>query len=117
MTTLLQGGNFAAVPELGYEEWRAVVRSLVGRYNPEGVDPNAFGRVQIRSLFGLGADLFERSPTPAALMTIVTSHKNFVDDSVTRRVPMLEMQGMLRRAKNFERTVALGTLNDRFGST
>ncbi len=41
MTTMLQGGDFAAVPELGYEEWRAVVRSTVGRYNPVG-DPNAF---------------------------------------------------------------------------
>jgi hypothetical protein len=39
MTTMLQGGDFAAVPELGYEEWRAVVRSTVGRYNPVG-DPN-----------------------------------------------------------------------------
>jgi hypothetical protein len=28
--------------------------------NPEGIDPNAFaGRVQVRSLFGLGADLFD----------------------------------------------------------
>jgi hypothetical protein len=41
MTTMLQGGDFTAVPELGYEEWRAVVRSIVGRYNPEGTDPNA----------------------------------------------------------------------------
>lgn len=58
MTTMLQGGDFAAVPELGYEEWRAVVRSTVGRYNPVG-DPNAFaGRVRVGSLFGLGADHF-----------------------------------------------------------
>jgi AraC family transcriptional activator of tynA and feaB len=60
MTTMLQDGDFAAVPELGYEEWRAVVRSIAGRWNPEGIDPNAFaGRVQVRSLFGLGADLFD----------------------------------------------------------
>jgi AraC-like DNA-binding protein len=62
MTAMLQGGDFAAVPELGYEEWRAVVRSIVGRYNPEGTDPNAFaGRVQVRSLFGLGADRFDHN--------------------------------------------------------
>ena len=59
MTTMLQDGDFAAAPELGYEEWRAVVRSIAGRWNPEGIDPNAFaGREQVRSLFGLGADLF-----------------------------------------------------------
>jgi hypothetical protein len=57
-----QGGDFAAVPELGYEEWRAVVPSLVGRYNPEGVDPNAFaGRVHVRNLLGLGADRFDHN--------------------------------------------------------
>lgn len=62
MTTMLQGGDFAAVPELGYEEWRAVVRSIVGRYNPEGIDPNAFtGRVQERNLFGFGADRFDHN--------------------------------------------------------
>jgi AraC family transcriptional regulator, positive regulator of tynA and feaB len=57
-----QGGGFAAVPELGYEEWRAVVRSIVGRYNPKGIDPNTFaGRVHVRSLFGLGADRFDHN--------------------------------------------------------
>jgi hypothetical protein len=55
MTTMLQGGDFTAVPELGYEEWRAVVRSIVGRYNPEGTDPNAFysGSVQIVGIITL----------------------------------------------------------------
>ena len=62
MTTMLPGGDFAAVPEFGYEEWRAVVRSIAGRYNPEGSDPNAFaGRVQDRSLFGFGADRFDHN--------------------------------------------------------
>jgi hypothetical protein len=42
MTTMRRGGDFAAVPELGYEEWRAVVRSIVGRYNPESIDINTF---------------------------------------------------------------------------
>ncbi len=62
MTTTLQCGDFAAVAELGYEEWRAVVRSLVGRYNPEGVDPKDFaGRVWDRSIFGLSADGFDHN--------------------------------------------------------
>jgi hypothetical protein len=60
--TMLNGGDFAAVPRLGFEEWRAVVRSIVGRYNPEVIDPNDFaGRVQVRSLFGLGADRFDHN--------------------------------------------------------
>lgn len=62
MTTMLPGGDFAAVPELGYEEWRAVVRSIVGRYSPECIDPSAFaGRVCVRSIFGIGADRFDHN--------------------------------------------------------
>ena len=35
-----------------------MVRSIVGRYNPEGTDPNAFaGKVHVRSLFGLCASM------------------------------------------------------------
>ena len=51
-----ENGDFAAVPELGYEEWRAVVRSIAGRYNPEGIEPGAFaGWVRPRSVCGLTA--------------------------------------------------------------
>jgi AraC-like DNA-binding protein len=62
MTTMPQTGNSTAGPDLEYEEWRAVVRSIAGRYSPEGVDPKAFhGRVQVGGLFGLGADRFDHN--------------------------------------------------------
>ena len=62
MTTMRRGGDFAAVPELGYEESRAVVRSIVGRYNPEGIDLNTFaGKVWIRSPFGFCADHWDHN--------------------------------------------------------
>jgi AraC family transcriptional regulator, positive regulator of tynA and feaB len=62
MTTTRRGGDFAAVPELGYEEWRAVVRSIVGRYNPESIDLNTFaGKVWIRSPFGFCADHWDHN--------------------------------------------------------
>src|SRR5215813_4551434 len=62
MTKTLRGDNCAASPELGYEEWRAVIRSIVGRYSAEDIDPSAFvGRVQVRSLFGLCADLWDHN--------------------------------------------------------
>lgn len=59
-----ENGDFAAVPELGYEEWRAVVRSIAGRYNPEGIEPNAFaGWVRPRSVCGLTAlDIGSNAP-------------------------------------------------------
>jgi AraC family transcriptional regulator, positive regulator of tynA and feaB len=62
MTTTLERDDLAAGPELGYEEWRAVVRSIVGRHEPEGIGLNAFaGRVLIRSPFGLCADLWDHN--------------------------------------------------------
>jgi AraC-like DNA-binding protein len=62
MTTMPQSGDSTAVPELEYEEWRAVVRSIAGRYSPEGVDPKVFhGKVQVGSIFGLGADRFDHN--------------------------------------------------------
>ena len=39
-----------------------MVRSIVGRHNPEGIEPNAFtGRVLIQSLFGFCADLWDHN--------------------------------------------------------
>lgn len=62
MTTMAQNGDSAALPELAYEEWRAVVRSIAGRYSPEGVDPKVFhGSVEVGSIFGLSADRFDHN--------------------------------------------------------
>lgn len=44
---------FNGSPELDYEEWRDVVRRLCCRYNPEGIEPNAFtGSIRPVSIFG-----------------------------------------------------------------
>lgn len=56
MTMMHRTSDFAAVPELDYEEWRAVVRAAAGRHNPEAIDPKAFaGRVRVRSICGFVA--------------------------------------------------------------
>jgi hypothetical protein len=35
-------GDFSSPPELDYEGWRDLLRSLCGRYNPEGINPKTF---------------------------------------------------------------------------
>ena len=35
-------GDFNSPPELDYEGWRDLLRSLCGRYNPEGINPKTF---------------------------------------------------------------------------
>ena len=37
-----RSGDSIGEPELDYETWRVVLRSLSGRYNPEGIEPSVF---------------------------------------------------------------------------
>jgi AraC family transcriptional activator of tynA and feaB len=48
--------NVLSKPELDYEEWRALLRSLCGQYNLEGIEPKDFtGRVCPQIICGLEA--------------------------------------------------------------
>jgi hypothetical protein len=48
--------DFSGLPELGYEEWRVLVRSLCGQYNPEGIEPENFaGWVRPQTICGFEA--------------------------------------------------------------
>jgi AraC family transcriptional activator of tynA and feaB len=47
-------GDFISTPNLDYEAWRDVVRSICGRYTPGGIEPKTFfGRARVRSICGL----------------------------------------------------------------
>jgi AraC family transcriptional regulator, positive regulator of tynA and feaB len=49
-------GDFLSTPNLDYEAWRDAVRSICGRYTPDGIEPKAFsGRVRLRSICGFSA--------------------------------------------------------------
>src|ERR1700726_3158064 len=46
-------GDFLGAPNLDYEAWRDVVRSICGRYAPGGIEPGTFsGRARVRSICG-----------------------------------------------------------------
>jgi AraC family transcriptional regulator, positive regulator of tynA and feaB len=46
-------GDFLSIQNLDYEAWRNAVRSICGRYTPDGVQPKSFfGRVRARSVCG-----------------------------------------------------------------
>ncbi len=48
--------DFSGMPELGYDEWRVLVRSLCGQYNPEGIEPENFsGWVKPKTICGFEA--------------------------------------------------------------
>jgi AraC family transcriptional regulator, positive regulator of tynA and feaB len=49
-------GDFLSTPNLDYEAWRDVVRSICGRYTPDGIEPKTFsGRLRVRSVCGFRA--------------------------------------------------------------
>src|SRR3984893_7102029 len=51
-----RSGDSIGEPELNYETWRVVLRSLSGRYNPEGIEPSVFaGWVRPVSVCGFTA--------------------------------------------------------------
>jgi AraC family transcriptional activator of tynA and feaB len=53
---MLQGDDIPSMPLLGYEAWRDSLRKMCGRYNPEGVQHNAFtGWVRPASVCGFTA--------------------------------------------------------------
>src|ERR1700738_691893 len=53
-TMMLQGHGVPGTSLMGFEAWRASLRTLCGRYSPEGIEPNAFvGWARILSVCGL----------------------------------------------------------------
>jgi AraC family transcriptional regulator, positive regulator of tynA and feaB len=48
--------DFLSIQNLDYEAWRNAVRSICGRYTPDGIEPKSFfGRVRARSVCGFRA--------------------------------------------------------------
>jgi AraC family transcriptional activator of tynA and feaB len=48
--------DFGTGPELDFELWKVTLRTLCGRYNPEGVDPTGFaGSVRPANIWGFAA--------------------------------------------------------------
>jgi len=50
------GGNIPGPPHLDFETWKELIRTIGGRFNPEGIEPKAFtGSVRPISVCGLTA--------------------------------------------------------------
>ena len=54
---MLQSDDSLMPSQLDYDAWREMLRSMCGRYNPEGVEPNAFtGWVRPVSVWNHGTE-------------------------------------------------------------
>jgi hypothetical protein len=95
-------GDFLSTPNLDYETWRDVVRSICGRYTPDGIEPKTFsGRARVRSICGFravelssNADRLERT------------HQDVRADARDHYYAVFQMTGQCRIIQN-ERIVEL----------
>jgi AraC family transcriptional regulator, positive regulator of tynA and feaB len=95
-------GDFLSTPNLDYEAWRDVVRSICGRYTPGGIEPKTFsGRLRVRSICGFRAvDLSSNAHR------LERTHQDIRVDARDHYYAIFQMTGQSRIIQN-DRTVEL----------
>ena len=89
-------GEFLSTPNLDYEAWRNVVRSICGRYTPDGIEPKTFsGRARARSVCGLRAvDL------SCNALRLERTHQDVRADAVDHYYAIFQITGQSRIIQN-----------------
>jgi AraC family transcriptional regulator, positive regulator of tynA and feaB len=95
-------GEFLSTPSLDYEAWRDVVRSICGRYTPDGIEPKTFsGRARARSVCGLRAvDL------SCNALRLERTHRDIRADAVDHYYALFQITGQSKIIQN-DRVVEL----------
>jgi AraC family transcriptional activator of tynA and feaB len=89
-------GDFLSTPNLDYEAWRDVVRSICGRYTPDGVEPQAFsGRARVRSICG-----FRAVELSSNAHRLDRTHQDVRADAVDHYYALFQMTGQSRIIQN-----------------
>ena len=95
-------GEFLSTPNLDYEAWRDVVRSICGRYTPGGIEPKAFsGRARVRSIYG-----FRSVELSSNAYRLERTHQDVRVDARDHYYAIFQMTGQSRIIQN-DRTVEL----------
>jgi AraC family transcriptional regulator, positive regulator of tynA and feaB len=89
-------GDFLSTPNLDYEAWRDVVRSICGRYTPDGIEPKTFsGRLRVRSICGFRAvDLSSNAHR------LERTHQDIRVDAMDHYYAIFQMTGQSRIIQN-----------------
>jgi AraC-like DNA-binding protein len=95
-------GEFLSTPNLDFEAWRDVVRSICGRYTPSGIEPKSFsGRARVRSICRFRAvDLSSNA------YRLERTHQDVHVDARDHYYAIFQMTGQSRIIQN-DRTVRL----------
>src|SRR4030081_2089025 len=95
-------GDFLSTQNLDYEAWRDVVRSICGRYTPNGIEPNTFsGRARLRSICG-----FRSVDLSSNAHCLERTHQDVRVDARDHYYAIFQMTGQSRIIQN-DRTVEL----------
>jgi AraC family transcriptional regulator, positive regulator of tynA and feaB len=89
-------GDFLGTPNLNYEAWRDAVRSICGRYTPDGIEPKAFsGRARLRTIFG-----FRAVELSSNAYRLERTHQDIRADAVDHYYALFQMAGQSRIIQN-----------------
>jgi AraC family transcriptional regulator, positive regulator of tynA and feaB len=95
-------GDFLSTPNLDYEAWRDVVRSICGRYTPGGIEPKTFfGKARVRSICG-----FRSVDLSSNAHCLERTHQDVRVDARDHYYAIFQMAGQSRIIQN-DRTVEL----------
>jgi len=88
--------DFLGTPNLNYEAWRDAVRSICGRYTPDGIEPKAFsGRARLRTIFG-----FRAVELSSNAYRLERTHQDVRADAVDHYYALFQMAGQSRIIQN-----------------
>src|SRR5258708_415436 len=88
--------DFLGTPNLNYEAWRDAVRSICGRYTPDGIEPKAFsGRARLRTIFG-----FRVVELSSNAYRLERTHQDVRADAVDHYYALFQMAGQSRIIQN-----------------
>ena len=97
-------GDFLSTPNLDYEGWRHVVRSICGRYTPGGIEPKMFfGKARVRSIFG-----FKSVDLSSNAHCLERTHQDVRVDARDHYYAIFQMTGqsrIIQNDRNIELTV------------
>src|ERR1700726_779394 len=97
-------GDFLGAPNLDYEAWRDVVRSICGRYTPGGIEPKTFfGKARVRSICG-----FRSVDLSSNARCLERTHQDVRVDARDHYYAIFQMTGqskIIQNDRNMELTV------------
>jgi AraC-like DNA-binding protein len=89
-------GDFLCTPNLDYEAWRDVVRSICGRYTPDGIEPKTFsGRARVRSICG-----FRAVDLSCNAYCLERTHQDVCVDAMDHYYALFQITGQSRIIQN-----------------